>query len=145
MQIKHFKLISAVHIFLEQQGKVLLLRRSNTGYEDGNYSVVAGHLNGNEEIKTAAIREAIEEVGIKINPSDIEIVGVMHRRSDDERIDWFLASSTWTGTLINNEPNKCDKLAWHSLDALPENLIPYVHRALLNYRKGKWFDSYGWD
>jgi hypothetical protein len=30
------------------------------------------------------------------------------------------------------------------LDALPENVIPYVQRALENYQAGKWFDSFGW-
>ncbi|MGD8997230.1 MAG: NUDIX hydrolase, partial [Anaerolineae bacterium] len=45
---ERFKLVSAVHLFLVRDGQVLLLRRSNTGYEDGNYSVVAGHLNGDE-------------------------------------------------------------------------------------------------
>ncbi len=33
--------VSAVHLFLERDGQVLLLRRFQTGYEDGNYSVVA--------------------------------------------------------------------------------------------------------
>ncbi|HEC35073.1 MAG TPA: NUDIX domain-containing protein, partial [Anaerolineae bacterium] len=84
-----FRLLSAVHLFLVRDGKVLLLRRFNTGYEDGKYSVIAGHLDGNEEIKTAMIREAREEAGIEIAPQDLQVVGVMHRRSDDERIDFF--------------------------------------------------------
>ncbi|MGD1992785.1 MAG: NUDIX domain-containing protein [Anaerolineae bacterium] len=145
MTAGRFHLVSAVHLFLVRNGQVLLLRRYNTGYEDGNYSVIAGHLNGNEEVKAAAIREAREEAGIEIDPSDLHVVGVMHRRSDDERIDFFLAASHWSGRIVNREPHKCDRLAWFDLGDLPDNVIPYVERALQNYRCGRWFDSFGWE
>jgi ADP-ribose pyrophosphatase YjhB (NUDIX family) len=141
---ERFRLVSAVHLFLIRDGQVLLLRRCGTGYEDGNYGVVAGHLNGDEEVKAAAIREAREETGIAIAPEDLEVVGVMHRRSDDERIDFFLMARSWSGRVINREPKKCDQLAWFDLGELPENVIPYVRRALENYRLGRWFDSFGW-
>ena len=142
--IERFKLPSAVHLFLIRDGKVLLLRRFNTGYEDGKYSVIAGHLEGDEEIKTAAIREAQEEVGIEISPLDLRVVGVMHRKSNDERIDFFLVATSWSGEITNREPDRCDQLAWFDLDELPQNVIPYVGRALDNYRRGNWFDSFGW-
>ena len=59
-------LLVAVHLILVQDSKVLLLRRYNTGYEDGNYGVVAGHLERDEEIVAAMVREAREEAGIEI-------------------------------------------------------------------------------
>jgi len=141
---ERFTLVSAVHLFLIQNNRVLLLRRFNTGYEDGNYSVVAGHLEGGEEIRTAAIREAKEEAGIEIEACDIQIVGVMHRASDDERVDFFVTASEWTGPVTNMEPDRCDDLAMFDMDALPENVVPYVRLALENYRNGIWFDSFGW-
>ena len=141
---ERFKLLGAVHLFLLREGQVLLLRRANTGYEDGNYSVPAGHLDGGEEVKAAAIREAYEEAGVRIDPADLRVVGVMHRRSNDERVDFFLAASRWSGAITNAEPHKCDELAWFPLDQLPGNVIPYVRRALENVRRGVWFDSFGW-
>jgi 8-oxo-dGTP diphosphatase len=140
---ERFKLICAVHLFLLRGGKILLARRFQTGYEDGNYSVVAGHLDGDEEIKAAMIREAREEVGIEIADEDLQVVGVMHRKSNDERVDFFLATEYWTGELRNCEPEKCDELTWFELDRLPRNTIPYICRALENYRVGRWFDSFG--
>ena len=144
MALTRFTFPSAVHVFLLRGDEVLLARRSNTGYEDGNYSVIAGHLEGGEEVKAAASREVWEEAGVRIAPDDLKVVGVMHRLSNDERIDFFLAADRWTGELANREPQRCDELAWFGLDRLPQNVIPYVRRALGNYRQGRWFDSYGW-
>jgi 8-oxo-dGTP diphosphatase len=142
---ERFKLIPAVHIFFVQDGQVLLLRRCNTGYEDGNYSVVAGHIDGKEEVIAAAIREAREEAGVEISPADLRVVGVMHRLSNDERVDFFVEALRWTGEIRNMEPDKCDDLRWFAWDDLPDNIIPYVKRAFENYRKGIWFDSVGFD
>lgn len=142
---ERFRLVSAVHVFLLVEGsQVLLLRRHNTGYADGQYSVIAGHLEGAETVEAAATREALEEVGVQLDPAGLSVVGVMHRREEDERIDWFLAARGWAGTPANCEPAKCDELRWAALDDLPENVIPYVRRALHNFRQGRWYDSYGW-
>ena len=135
---------SAVHVFLVREDQVLLLRRFNTGYEDGNYSVVAGHLNGGETVIEAAIREAKEEAGITIRSKDVRVVGVMHRKSNDERIDFFVTTRVWSGELSNREPDRCDRIAWFPIESLPENTIPYVRRALENYRGAVWFDEFGW-
>jgi len=124
--------------------QVLLLRRFNTGYEDGNYSIPAGHLDGGEPVRAAMVREAREELGVEIAPRDLVFAGVFHRKSDDERVDFFLATRRWDGTPGNNEPDKCDELKWFPVDALPENLIPYVRRALENYQAGVIFDEFGW-
>lgn len=48
--MERFKLVTSVHLILIKEGEVLLLRRYHTGYEDGNYSVVAGHIDGNESV-----------------------------------------------------------------------------------------------
>lgn len=136
---------SAVHLFFFDENAVLLSRRCNTGYEDGNYSVPAGHLDGGEEVKAAAAREAWEELGIHVALADLEVVGVMHRKSDDERIDFFLVVRNWSGEIRNREPEKCDDLRWFPRDQLPVNMVPYVARALRNALEGRWFDSFGWE
>jgi 8-oxo-dGTP pyrophosphatase MutT (NUDIX family) len=141
---RHARLPVAVHIFLLRENHVLLLRRVNTGYEDGNYSVVAGHLDGGESVTQAAIREAYEEVGVLLRPEHLTVASVMHRVSNDERIDFFLVATTWSGTITNREPDKCTELRWCALDTLPANTIPYVRAALENCRRGVWFAEFGW-
>ena len=142
---ERFHLKSAVHLFLMRGDEVLLLRRHNTGYEDGNYSVIAGHLDGGEEVKRAMLREAREEAGIEIDADDLEVVHVMHRRSNDERVDFFLKATRWRGEPVNLEPHKCDELRWRPVDDLPANTISYVRRAIENVRHGVTFDSFGWE
>lgn len=148
MKEERFQLLATIHLLLIREGKILLLRRFNTGYEDGNYSVIAGHLDGNEEIKAAMIREAYEEAGIKLREQDLEVVGVMHRRASNERIDFFLTATAWSGEITNNEPDKCDQLDWFDINRLPQNVIPYVRKAIDNTvnrnSRGIWFESFGW-
>jgi 8-oxo-dGTP diphosphatase len=146
-----FMLIGAVHLFLIRDGHILLLRRFNTGYEDGNYSVPAGHLDGNEPVSYAMAREALEEAGITINASDLRVVHVMHRRSttvdgsNNERVDFFLTTPAWKGDPRIMEPNKCDRLAWFPINDLPPNLIPYIQQALNSYLLHLPYSESGWE
>jgi 8-oxo-dGTP diphosphatase len=134
----------AVHLFFLRDEQILLLRRFNTGYEDGNYSVVAGHVDAGETVTQAAIREANEEVGVVLEPADLQIVHVMNRKSKDERVDFFIAITHWEGEVINNEPNKCDEVSWVPIDSLPANTIPYVKHAIENYQAGVYYSEFGW-
>lgn len=141
--MERFKMRVAVHLILEQNDKFLLLRRYNTGYEDGNYSVIAGHLNGNETIKEAMRREALEEANIIIDDEHLKIVGVMHRKDGDESIDYYLYTNKFSGDIKIMEPNKCDDLSFYKLDNLPNNIIPYIKTALHNYKNNIIFSEYG--
>ena len=144
--MSHIRMKVAVHLLLIKENKILLLRRFNTGYEDGNYSVVAGHVDGNEEIIDAMKREAKEEAGINISHENIEIVQVMHRKADDgERIDYFLVAKNWEGEVKNMEPNKCDDLSWFDIDKLPQNTIGYIRFAIDSYKAKIKFTSYGFN
>lgn len=133
-----------VHLLFFRENQVLLLRRFNTGFEDGNYSVPAGHLDGGETVRMAAVREAYEEIGVQIDVDDVVFATVTHRKSDDERVDFFVHIKDWDGEPFNAEPEKCDELRWCDLDALPENTIPYVKRAIRNYVENIPFEEFGW-
>lgn len=136
--------IVAVHLFLLRNDRVLLLRRFNTGWEDGSYSVPAGHVESGETVTEAAIREAREEIGVRLKPQDLQVVHVMNRKSDDERIDFFLLVKSWTGEIVNKEPDRCDDLQWCPLASLPANIIPYVRQGLKNYHDGIVYSEFGW-
>jgi len=133
-----------VHLFFLRANQILLIRRFQTGYADGQYSVPAGHLDGNETVIAAAAREAQEEVGVQIEPQDIHYSSSMHRLEGDERVDFFVYVQKWDGEPINAEPDKCDELLWTDVNTLPPNTIPYIKKALHNHRNGIKFDEFGW-
>jgi 8-oxo-dGTP pyrophosphatase MutT (NUDIX family) len=136
----------AVHLFLRKDNNILLLRRFNTGYEDGNYSVVAGHIDGGEDVYTAMIREASEEAGITILRENITIVQVMHRKTpSEERIDYFFECEKWAGDIRNAEPDRCDELFWFDINTLPCNMVGYVRAAIENYKNKTAFTLFGWE
>ncbi len=131
---ERFKLIPAVYLVLRQDNKVLLLRRANTGYQDGKYGLVAGHLDGDELGTVAMVREAKEEAGIDVDPTKLKFVHVAHRLSRDqigqERIDLFYELREWQGQIQNAEPEKCDDLTWFDINDLPSNTLPFVRHVL---------------
>ncbi len=131
-----------VHLFFFREDQILLLRRFNTGFRDGEYSVPAGHLEGGETVMEAAAREGAEEAGVRIQLSGMTFSTVMHRIEDEERVDFFVVVDQWEGEPFNAEPDKCDDLRWVNVDALPINTVPYVRQALANHRNGVPFDEY---
>lgn len=133
-----------VHLFFFRENKVLLLRRFNTGFRDGEYSVPAGHLDGGETVIAAAAREAEEEIGVRIEATETIFSSVMHRLEGDERVDFFLHVHKWQGEPFNAEPEKCDDLRWVDMNQLPPNTVPYVRRAIENHLNAIQFDEYGW-
>ena len=143
---ERFKVYFAVYLVLEKDGKILMAKRSNTGYMDGMYSLVAGHVDGNETVYQAMLRESKEEVNVDILLEDMKVVHVSHRNSNGgerEYIDVYLKASKFSGELINLEPHKCSDLTWFEFDELPENIVPEVKKALEDISKGEIFSTLG--
>lgn len=141
MKIRN-KAVPAIYILLEQDGKVLLGRRCNTGYEDGNYQVPAGHVEEGELPTEAVIREAKEEINIDLTPNDIELVHLGYRPKHDptgDRIDLFFKAKKWNDDIKNMEIHKCDDLQWFPIDRLPENMTFHVREAIDCIQKGIFF------
>lgn len=144
--VDRFTYIGSAYLFLITDGKILLQRRYQTGFQDGNYGVPAGHLDGNETAREGCVREIKEEIGIDIQPEDLSVVHVMHRKAQhDERFDFFMTASAYTGEITNCEPEKCDDLKWFPLDELPENIVDYVKVAIEHYNNGVNYSEFGWD
>jgi 8-oxo-dGTP diphosphatase len=145
---KPFKTVPSVYLVLVDGNSVLLSLRKNTGYEDGMYGLVAGHVEGRETIREAAVREACEEAGLHLSVNQIGITLIMHRfceySNPPERLDFFVLVQNCTGDPVNMEPNKCAELRWFDLNELPVNTIPYIKSALKHIVAGNNYCEYGW-
>ncbi len=134
---------TGVHVLFERGGQILLMRRSGTGFFDGMFTLPGGHVEHGESVFEAAVREVAEELGIAILPETLSWLGVVHRRSDTNRIDFFLRSNAWEGEPCIAEPHKCDALGWFPRSELPEPLVPYVGEALAQSQV-PWMLETGW-
>ncbi|WP_424187608.1 NUDIX hydrolase [Actinokineospora sp. G85] len=134
-----------VHVLLLRDNHVLLTRRRGT-YGDGMWHLPSGKLDPHESLPAGAAREACEEVGVTINPDDLEHTTVLHVADSGPtpRLGVFFHTHRWTGTPTNQEPDKCAGLDWFPLDDLPDNVIPYPLAGIRAYATGTAFAALGW-
>lgn len=145
---QRFMLIPAVYILFRRGDELLFILRARTGYANGNYSLPAGHVDGGESAAAAAAREAMEEVGVKIDPTTLRLVHAQHRVSvegDSERINLFFEAPTWEGEFVNAEPHKCLELRWFKQDDLPENTAPEVKLMFERLAAGHAYSDLGFE
>lgn len=116
-------------VFLRDHS-VLLSKRKHTGYYDGYWGLVSGHLENGESLRAGACREAEEEIGIVLLTGQIEFLHLMNRREDDCRLTVFFGVQEWEGEIRNLEPKKCEALSWFPLNKFPAATVPFVARFL---------------
>ncbi|MCL2092170.1 MAG: NUDIX domain-containing protein [Micrococcales bacterium] len=138
-QAERTLLVAAAYVVLLRpatEGEaVLLLRRSGTGYRDGHWAVVAGHVDPGESVVEAALRETQEEAGVRVAPDDLVPLTAVHRYwpgadQVEQRIDMFFAARRWTGQPRLVEPDKADTIGWFPLGALPGPTVPHERLVL---------------
>lgn len=141
----------APHMLLRREdGAVLLLRRAGTGYADGWLAPPAGRIEPGEDVLTAAIRETLEEVGVRVEPGDARFAHVMHRYADTMPgpchavSDYYFTATRWAGRPHVAEPDKCSEVMWANPGALPPKVIPHVVRALTAVQRDERFSTHNW-
>ncbi|MEJ3405908.1 NUDIX domain-containing protein [Rathayibacter sp. YIM 133350] len=135
-----FVLVPAAYVLLRRGDEVLLQLRRRTGYYDEHWAFgAAGHVEAGESVVEAALREAAEEIGVRIASADLEPLTAMHRTATsatiDQRIDLFFQTRSWSGEPALQEDTASD-LRWFALDALPEKVVPHERFVLDALRDG---------
>ncbi|MFI9503662.1 NUDIX domain-containing protein [Nocardia sp. NPDC052566] len=126
---------------------VLLARRANTGYGDGLWNLPSGKLEAGEDVEAAVLREAHEEVGIRLGRNDIRMAAALHYRPGDgaaARVGFFFHATEWHGEPFNAEPHKCSDVRWFPLAEIPLDTVPYTAQGLKLFLRNENFGVFGW-
>ena len=129
---------SAVHMIIMKDDKILVQKRKGSKLWPGYYALPAGHIDEGENQYDALLREAKEELGIKIEK--IGNTYVVLRRNYFEidgkvlepYIDFYFEVKEYTGEPMIMEENKCEELVWSSIEDLPEPFMNYMGDFLEN-------------
>jgi len=70
-----------VLLVLAHAGRVLLALRDGTGYADGQWNLPSDKLEHGEDALSAVIREAREEIGVRLAPGEPHMVATVHPRN----------------------------------------------------------------
>lgn len=133
-----------VYLILKRGDHVLLQLRKNTGYCDGMYGLVSGHVEEGESATAAMMREAWEEAGIRLQPGDLRVAHVSHRRTNRVNVDIFFTCAAWEGDPLNREPGLCAELVFSPLSKLPANCISYIAKVFDSIAQEKIYSEGGW-
>ena len=128
------KAVPAVYLILKRGTEILLVKRANSGYYDGWYSLPAGHVEYRELPMDALIRECAEEIGITLKRGDFQFCHLLYREAHDEtgdRADMFVVCENGEDYApTNTEPEKCAELRWFNIKELPKNMVQNVRFAV---------------
>lgn len=135
-------LVAAAYVVLRRGDEVLLQLRRGTGYRDGHWAVLAGHVDPGESVHEAAVREAAEEAGVTVRVEDLRPLTTLHRferggPAVEQRVDVFFEARAWTGDPVRREEDKAEHLGWFPLDGLPEPVVPHERLVLDALARGE--------
>ncbi|MFJ9344730.1 NUDIX domain-containing protein [Streptomyces sp. NPDC101733] len=139
--------IVGVHLYLEQDGKVLLgLRHPDSAYAGSTHHFLAGHCE-QESAVACLVREAREEAGLRIAPEDLELAHLVHMVDEPggrPRMGIVFRARRWEGTPVVREPDRCLSWGWWPADDLPDPVVPYARAAIEGIRAGRPYSELGW-
>jgi 8-oxo-dGTP diphosphatase len=140
--VTRFAIVPAAYLlFMRGEGaalEVLLQQRGpDLSFRPGHWATAAaGHVEPGESVFAAGAREALEELGVVVDPEDITPLCAMQRTLPgvrdplEQRVDFFLTTRSWSGEPEVREPHKCSAIGWYRPSALPEPMVPHERKLL---------------
>jgi 8-oxo-dGTP diphosphatase len=122
--------VPSVDIILQKGSEILLVKRKNEPFKD-HLALPGGFVNEGESVENAAIREAVEETSLEIEP--IDILGVYSYPKRDPRK--HVLTVVFVGTILNGIPNPRDdssEIEWVQLDDIQKKNLAFDHKQILS-------------
>ncbi len=122
--------------------KILLLRRAKWAPIWPDYwHCPTGSVEEHESPRETIIREAYEEVGLKVKPELGTVISVKARQFINpdlmyRDVSLFFVVKDFEGEPFNKEPRLHTAMEWFDLTELPEPIIPVIKLGIESYRKG---------
>src|SRR3990167_2990123 len=124
---------SAIHLWIyNSKGEVLLQKRDAKKliWPDLWDISVAGHMQAGEAKEAAVLKEAEEELGLKIGPEEIKYIGVTKAELPIPPDGWLHRAFNWTYALkrdldtknLKLEVGETSEVRWLSLDKFEEEI-----------------------
>lgn len=119
-----------VGVIVLKDNRVLMLKRKNA-HGNGSWCFPGGHLEFNEGVEDCAIRETLEETGIRIkNLRFGPFTNDVFKEEGKHYVTLFMIADYDSGEARIIEPEKCDGLEWSEWEKLPEPLFVPVQNLL---------------
>ena len=109
--------------FLIRENEVILAMKKR-GFGVGKWNGAGGKIKAGENVRTAAIREVKEEIGVMVEESDLEDHGIL-KFSFENNPDWDNETRLFVIKKWTNEPVESEEMRpqWYPKDALPFNAM----------------------
>ena len=129
-----------------KEDRRVLLERTGDTYASGQLCPVSDHLEEGETALLGAIREAAEEVCVRVNPAGVDFAHLIHHRIPEGqgRIGIDFVTHRWEGTPYSREPGRHARLVWADPAAPPASCVPYVAALLTAVVAGAPCSLHGW-
>ena len=132
-----------VHTLLMEADRWFMLRRANSGYLDGTWTLPGGHVQAGEGVIEAARRECREESGVVVAATDLDLNAVMpYLAGDQQGVNFIARAVRWEGEPRLAEPARFDDCCWADPLDLPQPLAPFIPDLRDMLSSGEWFREF---
>lgn len=126
----------AVLALIEDDRVLLLQRSSDSAWMPNVWHVPGGHVESDETVQEAAVREIAEELGVTVAVEDMVFQGVVvYDETNGNAVDTFqFCAYRWSGEPRLLEPHRHRAMEWFQVDKLPDNITQHSRVLLASDR-----------